>query len=150
MSEKPSRNVRLGEAFETGELNDPNSFIDFPNLDKQQTLAVIKFFEHVSAGYPLPGKNKPSWQDNNGNTLPNTQSYEQGNFWHYHCGPSYGQQAVKSMTFDLNINLNGQTSAEVLFYVKENDGSITIEGFCANHVPFPASDDPDKPNPLFQ
>ncbi len=149
MSGRPSRLVRLGEAFEDGTLNDPNGFIDYDYLNDQQADAVDRFVFAVSSGQPLPGKNKPSWQDNNGNKLPNTQSYEQGNFWHYHCGPSYGQQAVKSMTFDLNINLNGQTSAEVLFYVKENDGSITIEGFCANHVPFPASDDPDKPNPLF-
>ncbi|WP_080631815.1 hypothetical protein [Aeromonas dhakensis] len=149
MSGSPSRVVRLSEAFEFGTLNDPNSFIDYPHLNDEQADAVHRFIYDVSQGNPLPGKNKPSWQDNNGNRLPKTQSYEQAGFWHYHCGPSFSQKPVTSLTFGLNVNIDGITSAEVLFYVKEPDGSITIEGFCANHYPFPQSDDPRKPHPLF-
>lgn len=149
MSGSPSRVVRLSEAFEFGTLNDPNGFIDYPNLNAQQARAVDRFVYSVSHGHQLPGKNKPSWQDNHGDPLPNTQSYKQENFWHYHCGPSYSQRAITCMTFDLKINIDGITSAEVLFYVKESDDSITVEGFCANHYPFPQSDDPIKPHPLF-
>ncbi len=149
MSGSPSRVVRLSKAFESGTLNDPNGFIDYPNLNDQQASAVDRFVYAVSNGDALPGKNKPSWEDNHGNRMPNTQSYEKEGFWHYHCGPSYSQRAVTSMTFDLNANVDGITSAEVLFYVKESDGSITVEGFCANHYPFPQSDDPKKPHPLF-
>lgn len=149
MSGRPSRVVRLSEAFEQGTLNDPHGFIDYPNLNDQHAEAVDRFIYAATQGNPLPGKNKPSWQDNDGNRLPNTQSYEQAGFWHYHCGPSYSNRPLKSMTYDLNVNINGITSAEILFYVKEPDGSITIEGFCANHYPFPQSDDPRKPHPLF-
>lgn len=149
MSERESRVVRLSHAFEHGTENDPRGFIDFPYLNDQQAFAVDRFMIAVSQGHPLPGKNKPSWQDNDGNRLPLTHSYEQAGFWHYHCGPSYSQRPVTSMTFDLKINIDGLTSAEILFYVKESDGSITIEGFCAEHDPFPQSDDPKKPHPLF-
>lgn len=53
------------------------------------------------------------------------------------------------MTYNLGLNLDGLTSAEVIHYQKNGDGSVLVVGFSPNHVPFPRSDSPHYENPLF-
>ncbi|HDX9006511.1 TPA: hypothetical protein RQO57_003576 [Aeromonas dhakensis] len=148
MSRKQGKSVELNPAFETGTLND-GVFVDFPFLEPEQLSSLVTFMTNVGQGKPLPGKNKPSWQDNSGNTLPYCESYEADNYWHYHCGPSYSPHSNYSFTFDLGLNLYGLTSAEVIHYRKEGEQKVIIEGFMKIHEPFPRSNDPDKENPLF-
>ncbi|EHB5526839.1 hypothetical protein JX085_000929 [Vibrio cholerae] len=140
--------VNLADAFTTGDLDSYN-FKDLNYLSDEQEKALASFIDSVEAGNPLVGKNKPSWLNDDLVVLPYTSSYQELNYWHYHCGPSYSGTKVKNLTFDLALNLDGMTSAEVIHYTKEEDGSITIVAFSPEHVPFPSSDDPMQPNPLF-
>lgn len=148
MNSKTGKSVELNPAFQTGTLND-GVFVDFSYLDSDQMNALVSFMTNVGQGKPLPGKNKPSWQDDSGQTIPFCQSYEQDNFWHYHCGPTYSPRNGYSLTHDLGLNVFGLTSAEVIHYRKEGDDKVIIEGFMRTHTPFPKSNDPNKENPLF-
>lgn len=141
-------NVRLDPPFQTGALNE-DFFIDLPHMNDEQKKALAKFIEKTTNGDPLPGKNKPSHLDDNLGKIPQTDLYEEGNYWHYHCGPSYSNPTNPSLTFNLGINLNGATSAEVIHYIKskENEDDITIVAYSPKHTPFPNSDSED--NPLF-
>ena len=151
MSRKQGKLVELNPAFETGQLGakDDDVFVDFPYLDSEQLRALTTFMTHVGQGKPWPGKNKPSWLDNNCNTISNCESYEADNFWHYHCGPNYASHSNYSFTYDLGLNLYGLTSAEVIHYRKEGEQKVIIEGFMKIHEPFPKSNDPKEENPLF-
>ncbi len=62
-------------------------------------------FDAIYEGKPVVGKNKESWLDDNLNVIPNTESYEEGQYWHCHSGPSYSNTPVKNMTIDLARNL---------------------------------------------
>lgn len=138
----------LADDFSQGSVNTPE-FVDLPYMKQEHVVALRNFIVQVAKGQPLVGKNKPSWLGDNLQDLPHTQSYKANNYWHYHCGPSYSNASVKSMTYNLNMNLEGLTSPEVIHYEKKEDGSIVIVGFSPNHIPFPPSDLPGHSNPLF-
>ncbi|PTO72792.1 hypothetical protein [Vibrio splendidus] len=140
--------VNLADAFTTGDLDSYN-FKDLNYLSDGQEKALSEFIDSVEAGDPLTGKNKPSWLNDDLEEIPHTSTYQDLNYWHYHCGPNYSDAKVKNLTFDLSLNLDGVTSAEVIHYAKEDDGSITIVAFSPEHVPFPLSDHPTESNPLF-
>ncbi len=144
----PPKKIGLAEDFSGGSVNTPE-FVDLPYMQPVHVVALRDFISKVAKGEPLVGKNKPSWLDDNLNELSNTESYKANDYWHYHCGPSYSQGAVKSMTYNLGLNLDGLTSAEVIHYQKNGDGSVLVVGFSPNHVPFPRSDSPHYENPLF-
>ncbi len=141
--------VTLAVDFEQGDLN-TNNFVDIQHMSDAQIEALATFVDSVEAGNPLTGKNKPSWLDDNLDEIPYTETYQYERYWHYHCGPSYSDSKLKSLTYNLNINLNGITSSEVIHYTKDEDGkAITIVAFSPVHTPFPPSDHPDIDNPLF-
>lgn len=137
--------VRLDEPFQNGSLND-SFFVDLPNMNDIQVATLSDFISKTTSGLPLPGKNKPSHLDDSLNKIPGTDSYESGNYWHYHCGPSYSPSTKFALTYNLQMNLNGSPSAEVIHYIKEDD-DINIVGYSPRHIPFPLSDSID--NPLF-
>lgn len=145
MSEKK---VILDDAFIDGSTK-TDFFVDFKHLNDVQIQSISTFVAKVSNNEPLPGKNKPSWLDDNLQKLPHTDNYEDNNFWHYHCGPNFNTGKSFSMTFNLTTNLNGATSAEVIHYVKVTDDEIQIVGFSPKHQPFPSSDKLEDDNPLF-
>lgn len=144
----PGIKVELNEAFLDGSQNN-SQFIDFPYLSQEQLRALTSFIHNVELGEPLPGKNTPSWEDDDGNKIPYTESYKDHNYWHYHCGPTYSNGKNFSLMFNLARNILGATSAEVIHYTKQDNESIMIEAFSPQHVPFPASDHPAYLNPLF-
>lgn len=137
-------NVILSEGFLKGSEN-TTFFRDFPNCTTEDIKALSNFIEKVKSGEPLPGKNKPSWLDDNQRDIPDTSLYKEYGYWHYHAGLEYPQNKF-SMTHDLKLNLYGATSPNVIHYT--NDGTIvTIEAYSPVHDPFPKSDDHN--NPLF-
>lgn len=136
--------IIIDPAFQLGSLNEP-SFTDLPSMSPEQKTRLADFIQKVANGTPLCGKNKESWLDDQLNELPHTSSYRDGNYWHYHCGPY--PNTVGSMTFNLERNLYGLTSSEVVHYVKDGKNHITIVGFSPEHIPFPRSD--IGYNPLF-
>jgi len=105
----------LADDFSQGSVNTPE-FVDLPYMKQEHVVALSNFIGQVAKGQPLVGKNKPSWLGDNLQELPRTQSYKANNYWHYHCGPNYSNSAVKSMTYNLNMNLEGLTSPEVIHY----------------------------------
>jgi len=140
--------VELDQSFEDGSL-DTRNFKDLSYLTDKELVYLATFMEKVKDGVGLLGKNKPSWLSDEQEELPNTSSYKDGNYWHYHCG-DFGTSKVKSITYNLALNIDGLTSPEVLHYIKEDDNSIVIVGYSPKHKPFPASDHPRYPNPLFE
>ena len=138
--------VRLDTPFEEGTL-DEEFFIDLPKMDTEQKKALARFIKKTTSGESLPGKNKPSHLDDNLNKISGTDNYENGGYWHYHCGLNYSPSSQFSMTFDLGTNLNGSTSAEVIHYIKESNNEVLVVGFSPKHIPFPNSD--WDYNPLF-
>lgn len=139
--------VQLDKPFQTGSLNE-DFFIDLPHMNEEQKAALAKFISHTTNGKPLPGKNKPSHLNDNLDKIPGTDLYEDGGYWHYHCGPVYGDGKNFSMTYNLGLNLNGATSSEVIHYIKPNDDNvIKIVAYSPKHTPFPNSD--SESNPLF-
>jgi len=140
--------IKLAEGFQNGGAND-DSFVDLPHMKPEHLDALATFIGKVVKQEPLVGKNKQSWLNDSYKKIPLTDAYEEGNYWHYHCGPSYSNAPMKSMTYNLNVNLNGITSAEIIHYQKIDDGTVFIVGFSPNHLPFPNSDDPSNGNPLF-
>ena len=137
----------LHSAFRDGKLNE-KYFVDLPYLKEEQRRALASFLGAITREEPLPGKNKPSWLDDNSIKISGTDAYEDGNYWHYHCGPYPESVKLRSMTFNLGMNVAGLTSAEVIHYQKLNDGTVFVVGFSPTHEPFPKSDAPHY-NPLF-
>ncbi|WP_146198436.1 hypothetical protein AABD69_17470 (plasmid) [Edwardsiella piscicida] len=137
----------LHSAFQYGTLNEKH-FVDLPYLNDEQRHALASFLGAITREEPLPGKNKPSWLDDNFTKISGTDAYEEGKYWHYHCGPYPNSFSIRNMTFNLGVNLDGVTSAEVIHYQKLNDGTVLVVGFSPTHEPFPKSDDPHY-NPLF-
>lgn len=136
----------LHSAFQFGKLNE-KLFVDLPHMTQEQRLALADFLSGITEERPLPGKNKPSWLTDQETKIPCTDAYEEGSYWHYHCGP-YGDCRLQSMTFNLNFNATGQTSDSVIHYQKLQDGTVLVVGFSPTHQPFPRSDEPYT-NPLF-
>lgn len=116
-------------------------------MTEAQRELLFAFIRDVSADKALMGKNKPSWLDDNLDEIPNTESYQTFNFWHYHCGEFPPQAKIKSLTYQLKLNLSGLTPSAVIHYRKIEEEEIIIVGFSPEHIPFPVETDPD--NPLF-
>jgi hypothetical protein len=133
-------------AFQHGQLNEKR-FVDLPHLTVAQRASLSEFLSKITKEEPLPGKNKPSWLTDTEKKIPDTDAYEEGNYWHYHCGP-YGNVKVRTMTFNLAFNARGLTSDAVIHYQKLDDGTVLVVGFSPEHEPFPRSDEPHE-NPLF-
>jgi len=138
-------NVSLDNDFLSGDSDDV-FFKDFRYLSADQKKALAVFVEAASNGKALPGKNKESWLDDTLREIPDTAQYKHANYWHYHSGPSFGTSTSYSLTHNLDRNLFGLTSSEVIHYIKGND-EIVIVGFSPNHTPFPKSD--VGVNPMF-
>ena len=102
--------------------------------------------EDVANGRSLVGKNKPSWVDDNHEKIPGTDNYEQQNYWHYHCGPTWYPNTFKNHTVNLKFNPSGKHSNECIHYAKDGD-KIIVVGYSREHIPFLPSDYND--NPLF-
>lgn len=136
---------RISHGFRTGKSDVPFA-VDGPQLTDLELEVIQQFLEDVANGRSLAGKNKPSWVDDNFNKLPNSDNYEQQNYWHYHCGPTWKHYTFKNRTVDLAFNPGGKHSSECIHYSK-NGNEILIVGYSRIHVPFQASDLND--NPLF-
>lgn len=136
--------IQLSNKFKKGRLNTP-FFKDIPYMNDDELALLFDFMRCVSDHILLRGKNKPSWQDDNLDDIPNTKSYQQNNIWHYHCGP-YAESTIFNPMRDLKINLNGETSGPVIHYQKITDNHILIIAFSPNHEPFPRAW--DTPNPI--
>lgn len=140
--------VELHVAFQDGTLNSCE-FKDLKNLNTDEIRLLTTFITKVTKEESLVGKNKPSWLNDQGEKIEDTDAYEEGNYWHYHCGPYSDSSCLQVMTFNLNFNPKGMTSNAVIHYQKEKDGKVVIVGFSPTHLPFPKSDDPHD-NPLFE
>lgn len=127
--------VDYSDQFLTGASNTPFC-IDFSFLSQEQLKALTLFARSVSDGTPIIGKNKQSWLDDNMRQIPGTSYYEQNNYWHCHIGPSYSNAPIQSLTYDLNVNLLGITSSEVIHYKKKSSNHIIIDAYSSQHVPF--------------
>ncbi len=138
-------NVSLDNDFLSGDSNDV-FFKDFKYLSVDQKKALAVFIEAASNGKPLPGKNKESWLDDSLREISDTTEYKHANYWHYHSGPSFGSATSYSLTHNLDRNLFGLTSAEIIHYIKDQL-DILIVGFSPTHIPFPKSD--VGVNPMF-
>ncbi|SLK13589.1 hypothetical protein SAMN03159434_1105 [Enterobacter sp. NFR05] len=137
--------TRISNSFLTGTSNIPFA-TDGPNLTDQELKVIQDFLEDVANGRSLVGKNKPSWVDDNYDKIPGSDNYEQENYWHYHCGPTWYPNTFKNHTVDLKFNPGGKHSNECIHYAKDGD-EIVIVGYSRDHIPFLSSDYND--NPLF-
>lgn len=138
--------VELSEEFKKGRLDTP-FFKDIQAMDEDELKILFQFIQDISAGKSLRGKNKPSWLNDNLDTLPNTEFYEQHEIWHYHCGP-YPESTRLNQMSHLKFNLNGETSSAVIHYQKVSENHIFILAYSPQHEPFPKES--DIPNPLLQ
>ena len=135
----------VATGFITGESNIPFA-VDGPNLTDDELKVIQSFLEDVANGRSLVGKNKPSWVDDNHEKIPGTDNYEQQNYWHYHCGPTWYPNTFKNHTVNLKFNPSGKHSNECINYAKDGD-KIIVVGYSREHIPFLPSDYND--NPLF-
>ncbi|MGF7432097.1 hypothetical protein [Pasteurella bettyae] len=142
--------IELSEQFKKGRLN-TSFFKDIQTMideDSNEELALIfNFMQDIANQKLLRGKNKPSWLNDNLETIPNTEFYETHNIWHYHCGP-YAESAKFNAMSKLKLNLNGETSSAVIHYQKITDNHIFILAYSPKHEPFPK--ERDIPNPLLE
>lgn len=138
--------VELSKQFKEGRLNTP-FFKDIQEMSDDELKLIFDFMKDVEQGKSLRGKNKPSWQDDNLDDIINTQTYQQNNIWHYHCGP-YPQSSKYNAMSGLKLNLNGETSGAVIHYQKITDDHIIIIAFSPKHEPFPR--EWESPNPLIE
>ncbi len=51
--------------------------------------------------------------------IPGSDNYEQENYWHYHCGPTWYPNTFKNYTINLNFNPSGRHSNECIHYAKK-------------------------------
>ncbi|HHT0060528.1 TPA: hypothetical protein ACTXAJ_003382 [Raoultella planticola] len=135
----------VATGFITGESNIPFA-VDGPNLTDDELKVIQSFLEDVANGRSLVGKNKPSWVDDNHDKIPGSDNYEQQNYWHYHCGPTWYPHTFKNHTVNLKFNPGGKHSNECIHYAKDGD-KIIVVGFSREHIPFLPSD--YNNNPLF-
>lgn len=136
--------VRVSPDFIHGVLNS-RFFTDIPLMQKTQKIAVRDFIEAVREDRLLVGKNKTSWQDNQGREIPHSELYKQGNCWHYHSGP-YASDVPNCYTYQLEWNVHGLTSSAVIHYQKISADEIFLLAYSPNHIPFPKA---FPSNPLF-
>lgn len=139
--------IQMDSKQKKGELNN-KWFKDTQFMNLREQEALIDFIDKVIHHQKLNGKNKPSWQNDFGNEIPNTTLYKQLNCWHYHSGPNYRRKKNIVDTIDLAFNPNGDTSAEVIHYQKKGQDVIFIQAFSPQHEPFP--DIQIMPNPILQ
>lgn len=113
-------------------------FIDSDCLDDNQKEALAIFTESVANDIELRGKNKPSWQSDEGEDIHSAILFKENQCWHYHCGP-YDKKIRKvcPMTKRLEFNPNGKTSSAVIHYRKVADDHIVVTAFSPKHIPFP-------------
>lgn len=137
--------TRISNGFLTGTSNIPFA-VDGPHLTDDEIKVIQNFLEDVANGRSLVGKNKPSWVDDNHDKIPGSDNYEQENYWHYHCGPTWRPHTFKNRTVDLKFNPGGKHSNECIHYAKDGN-EIVIVGYSRDHIPFLPSDYND--NPLF-
>lgn len=141
-----SINILISDEFKFGQTNN-RKFIDLPFLNQSQLGLVIRFLQEVSNDKALLGKNKPSWLNDQLDDILSSENYKANNFWHYHCGEFDPHAKVRRLTYHLQLNLEGLTSAAIIHYQKITDDEIILVGFSPIHIPFPLENDPD--NPLF-
>lgn len=110
-------NIRISNSFLNGESNTPFA-VDGPFLTDDEIKIIQRFLEDVANGRALVGKNKPSWVDDNHDKIPGSDNYEQENYWHYHCGPTWYPNTFKNYTINLNFNPGGMHSNECIHYAK--------------------------------
>lgn len=127
--------VEYSDPFFYGVSNTPFC-IDFSFLSQEQLQSLILFVRSVTDGSPVIGKNKQSWLDDNLRPISGADYYAQNNYWHCHIGPSYSNAPIKSLTYNLNVNLSGITSSEVVHYKKLSSNHIIIDAYSSQHVPF--------------
>lgn len=138
--------VNVSLDFKNGQTNN-SKFIDLPFMSNEQKTLLFVFMKAVKSDEALMGKNKPSWLDDNLDEIPHTENYQANRFWHYHCGEFDPNAKIRSLTYQLKLNLEGLTSSAIIHYRKVSPEEITVVGFSPIHIPFPYEDDPD--NPLF-
>lgn len=138
--------IHISDDFKLGKTNN-RKFIDLPFLNPAQIELLLNFVEDVANNKALVGKNKPSWLSDNLNQIPDTEAYREYHFWHYHCGEFDPNAKIRSLTYQLKLNLDGLTSAAVIHYRKLTENKIVVVGFSPIHIPFPKENDPE--NPLF-
>lgn len=138
--------VNFHITFFNGKLND-TEFKDFPHLSSVEMGLLVDFVTKCQNGEPLPGRNKRSWVDGNGNFIPGCDGYKKSNVWHYHAGPHNG--AKKCGTKNVRQeNLGLHTSDAVIHYTWRGmiQKEIVVLGFSPCHDPFPSFS--DKKNPV--
>lgn len=118
---------------------------DWPQLNQNEQGVIANFMISLAKGEPLKGKNKPSWVTDDFEKLSGTDAYEQENYWHYHCGPTWYSATFKGQTVDLKFNPGGMHSEECIHYYKKSDDHIVIVGYSKKHIPFLKPDNPDNP-----
>ncbi|MDH2997158.1 hypothetical protein A1D22_05660 [Pasteurellaceae bacterium LFhippo2] len=119
-----------------------------PFLSEEQRQLLFSFAKDVMQDKALMGKNKPSWLNDNLDEIIGAEDYKENSYWHYHCGEFNPNSKIRSLTYQLKLNLDGLTSRAVIHYQKVSEDEITIVAFSPEHIPFPKVDDPD--NPLFE
>lgn len=134
----------LSDEFLLGEY-ETNFATDWPFLNPKEQKVIAEFIYAVGNSEPLKGKNKPSWVDDNYEKITGTDGYEEGCYWHYHCGPGWRPSTFKGLTIDLKFNPNGMHSDECIHYIKHNESSITIVGYSRKHIPYLLSDYGNSP-----
>lgn len=118
-------------------------FKDWKCLSENQKILIRDFTINYLYNKPLCGKNKPNHLNDNGATIPNTYMYKNNNLYHYHIGyKSYNTLPINFSCNHINciglqINMQGNTSAGVLHYIKFDDQTIGILSFGEKHQPFP-------------
>ncbi|MDH2927894.1 hypothetical protein [Lonepinella koalarum] len=135
--------VHLSKQFENGLMN-TLEFRDFPYFDDVQVDMLADFIASVRADNLLVGKNKTSWQDNQGNIIPETVLYQQHNAWHYHSG-EYAESEPECYTYNLEWNIKGLKSSAVIHYQKITAQEILLLAYSPKHIPFPKMLDPNNP-----
>lgn len=141
--------VRIAKQMtpQNGELNN-QYFKDTQFLNTKEQEALLDFIEKVTQNSKLSGKNKPSWQDDYGNEIFGTTRYKKLECWHYHSGPSYHRKKYPVEYDRLKLNLDGDTSSEVIHYQKVDMDTIFIQAFSPKHEPFPSVN--SLPNPILE
>ncbi|WP_210506806.1 hypothetical protein [Pantoea ananatis] len=134
----------LSDEFNPGFL-DKQFSTDWIHLTPDEKKVIAQFAVDLGEGKALKGKNKPSWVDDNFEKISGSDGYEQENYWHYHCGPTWYESTFKGMTVDLKFNPNGMASDQCIHYIKNSDDKITIVGYSRQHIPFLPSDWGDNP-----
>ncbi len=136
--------VNISADFRYG-TNNNDEFKDLPYLNEEQRQFFTLFVESVANDKPLIGKNKTSWQDNQGKNIPETEFYQQHHFWHYHSRPYKTGETPECYTYNLEWNIKGLTSSAIIHYQKLSEQDITLLAYSPKHIPFPKIQDSNNP-----